>query len=169
MGVLLLIGGLGTVTVAEDRGVDSGLVATIIAIQPMMMTLWGGIWKTWPKRMEWVGMLIGMAGVVVLMSDSGLSGTWSGTLLVFGACFSWSFGSAISRRIDMPTGLMTTGIEMAAAAIAFMLLLLVILFEELLSFGLDFEGSFILLLLALASLGSSESIWLFESEFLFGS
>jgi drug/metabolite transporter (DMT)-like permease len=125
VGVLLLIGGLGTVTVAEDRGVDSGLVATIIAIQPMMMTLWGGIWKTWPKRMEWVGMLIGMAGVVVLMSDSGLSGTWSGTLLVFGACFSWSFGSAISRRIDMPTGLMTTGIEMAAAAMAFMLLSLV--------------------------------------------
>lgn len=52
IGILLLIGGLGMVTVAEDRGVDSGLVATIIAIQPMLMALWGGLWKTWPIRMQ---------------------------------------------------------------------------------------------------------------------
>ena len=122
IGILLLIGGLGMVTVAEDRGVDSGLVATIIAIQPMLMALWGGVWKTWPIRMQWVGMLIGMAGVLVLVSDSGLSGTWSGTSLVFVACISWSFGSALSRRIDMPTGFMATAIEMAAAAVVYLLL-----------------------------------------------
>lgn len=122
IGVLLLIGGLGMVTVAEDRGVDSGLVATIIAIQPMLMALWGGLWKTWPIRMQWVGMLIGMAGVLVLVSDSGLSGSWSGTSLVFVACLSWSFGSALSRRIDMPSGFMATAIEMAAAAIVFLIL-----------------------------------------------
>jgi drug/metabolite transporter (DMT)-like permease len=122
IGILLLIGGLGMVTVAEDRGVDSGLVATIIAIQPMLMALWGGLWKTWPIRMQWVGMLIGMAGVLVLVSDSGLSGSWSGTSLVFVACISWSFGSALSRRIDMPTGFMATAIEMAAAAVVYLLL-----------------------------------------------
>ncbi|MFN5604286.1 MAG: EamA family transporter, partial [Actinomycetes bacterium] len=48
IGIMLLIGGLGMVTLAEDRGVDSGLVATIIAIQPMMMALWGGLWRSWP-------------------------------------------------------------------------------------------------------------------------
>jgi drug/metabolite transporter (DMT)-like permease len=122
IGVLLLIGGLGLVTVAEDRGVDSGLVATIIAIQPMLMSLWGGLWKTWPIRMQWTGMLIGMVGVLVLVSDSGLSGTWSGTSLVFVACLSWSFGSALSRRIDMPSGFMATAIEMAAAAVVYLLL-----------------------------------------------
>jgi len=122
IGVLLLIGGLGMVTVAEDRGVDSGLVATIIAIQPMLMSLWGGLWKTWPIRMQWVGMLIGMAGVLVLVSDNGLSGTWSGTSLVFIACLSWSFGSALSRRIEMPSGFMATAIEMAAAAIVYLVL-----------------------------------------------
>jgi len=125
IGVLLLIGGLGMVTVAEDRGVDSGLVATIIAIQPMLMSLWGGLWKTWPIRMQWVGMLIGMAGVLVLVSDNGLSGTWSGTSLVFVACLSWSFGSALSRRIDMPSGFMATAFEMAAAAIVYLMLTLI--------------------------------------------
>lgn len=122
VGLLLLIGGLGMVTLAEDRGVDSGLVATIIAIQPMMMSLWGGLWKQWPNRLEWLGMCIGLCGVAVLVSDNGLSGSWSGVSLVFVACVSWSFGSALSRRIDMPDGFMTTGVEMAAASIAYFVL-----------------------------------------------
>lgn len=122
IGVVLLIGGLGMVTLAEDRGVDSGLVATIIAIQPMMMAVWGGIWKAWPNRMQWVGMFIGMGGVAILVADDGLSGSWSGVSLVFVACVSWSFGSALGRRIDMPDGPMTTTFEMAAAAVVFLLL-----------------------------------------------
>ena len=122
IGVLLLIGGLGLVTLAEDRGVDSGLVATIIAIQPMMMSMWGGLWKQWPIRLEWIGMVIGLGGVAILVSDKGLSGSWNGVSLVFVACVCWSFGSALSRRIEMPDGFMTTAIEMAAAAVAYMLL-----------------------------------------------
>lgn len=122
IGVMLLIGGLGMVTLAEDRGVDSGLAATIIAIQPMMMAVWGGIWKAWPNRMQWMGMFIGMGGVAILVADDGLSGSWSGVSLVLVACVSWSFGSALGRRIDMPEGPMTTTFEMAAAAAAFLLL-----------------------------------------------
>jgi drug/metabolite transporter (DMT)-like permease len=125
IGVLLLIGGLGLVTLAEDRGVDSGLVATIIAIQPMMMSLWGGLWRQWPIRLEWIGMFIGLGGVAILVSDEGLSGSWNGVSLVFIACVCWSFGSALSRRIEMPDGFMTTAIEMAAAAVAYMFLSLI--------------------------------------------
>lgn len=122
IGVLLLVGGLGLVTLAEKRGVDSGLVATIIAIQPMMMSLWGRFWGKWPRRLEWTGMTIGLVGVAILMSDGGLSGSFSGISLVFVACVNWSFGSALSRHIDMPSGPMTTAFEMAAAAVAYMLL-----------------------------------------------
>ena len=125
VGLLLLIGGLGMVTLAEDHGVDSGLVATIIAIQPMFMSLWGGIWRSWPNRMEWTGMVVGLAGVAILMSDRGLSGGGSWVLLVFVACISWSFGSAVSRRIDMPAGFMATAVEMAAAAVGYLVISLV--------------------------------------------
>lgn len=124
--MLLLVGGLGSVTVAEDRGVGTGLVATIIAIQPMLMSLWGGLWRSWPRRIEWIGMSIGLGGVAILMSDGGLSGSWNGIMLVFGACLCWSFGSALSRRIAMPQGFMATGIEMAAAAVVYMTLSLVV-------------------------------------------
>lgn len=122
IGILLLVGGLGLVTVAEDRGIDTGMVATIIAIQPMLMSLWGGLWRNWPRRIEWIGMLIGLGGVAILMSDGGLSGSWNGISLVFIACLCWSFGSALSRRIQMPQGFMATGIEMAAAAVVYMAL-----------------------------------------------
>jgi len=122
VGVLLLIGGLGMVTLAEDRGVSTGLVATLIAIQPMLMSLWGGLWGTWPRRTEWIGMVVGLLGVAVLMSDSGLDGSWTGIGLVLIACLSWSFGSALSRRIDMPAGAMASAVEMAAAAVAYLLL-----------------------------------------------
>ena len=120
IGVLLLVGGLGSVTLAEDWGVDTGLVATIIAIQPLLMSLWGGVWGEWPRSREWIGMAIGLAGVVVLVSDDGLSGSVGGVVLVFAASVSWSFGSALSRRVSMPTGAYTTGIEMAAAAVVFL-------------------------------------------------
>ena len=122
VGLLLLIGGLGMVTLAEDRGVSTGLVATMIAIQPMLMSLWGGLWGTWPRRTEWIGMVVGLAGVAVLMSDGGLDGSWDGIALVLVACLSWSFGSALSRRIDMPAGPMASAVEMAAAAVAYLLL-----------------------------------------------
>jgi len=120
IGVLLLVGGLGSVTLAEDWGVDTGLVATIIAIQPLMMSMWGGLWREWPRRREWFGMVIGLVGVSVLVADDGLSGSFGGVLLVFFASLSWSFGSALSRRIVMPSGAHTTGVEMAAAAVVFL-------------------------------------------------
>jgi len=122
IGLLLLIGGLGMVTLAEDRGVDTGLIATLIAIQPILMSLWGGLWGSWPGRKEWIGMGVGLLGVGVLMADGGLAGTTSGIALVLVACVCWSFGSALSRRIDMPAGAMASVCEMAAAAVAFMLL-----------------------------------------------
>jgi drug/metabolite transporter (DMT)-like permease len=125
VGIFLLIGGLGMVTLAEDRGVGTGLVATLIAIQPMLVSLWGRFWGSWPGGREWVGMLVGLGGVGVLMADSGLAGTWSGVGLVLVACTSWSFGSTLSRHVEMPAGAMAATCEMAAAAVVFMSLSLI--------------------------------------------
>src|SRR5687768_11284628 len=93
VGALLLIGGIGLVSVAEDWGIGTGLVATLIAIQPMMMSLFGGWLGAWPRRREWLGMGVGLVGVLILMADSGLSGSLAGVGLVMAASVSWSFGS----------------------------------------------------------------------------
>jgi drug/metabolite transporter (DMT)-like permease len=116
VGVLLLIGGLGLVTLAERRGVATGLVATLIAVQPAMLSLSGGLWGRWPGRREWIGMGVGMIGVLVLTADSGFSASPIGFGLVLLASVSWSFGSALSRQLPMPPGAMASACEMLAAA-----------------------------------------------------
>lgn len=122
IGLMLLIGGVGMVTLAEDRGLSSGVAATIIAIQPMLASVWGGFFGRWPHRVEWIGMTIGLSGVVVLSLSGSLDGTRAGFALVVVACVSWSLGSMISRQIDMPVGPMASVVEMAAAACGFIVL-----------------------------------------------
>jgi len=125
IGLVLLIGGVGLVTLAEDRGLSSGVAATIIAVQPMLASVWGGFFGRWPHRIEWVGMTIGLMGVVVLGLSGSLDGTRLGFALVLIACVNWSVGSMISRQIEMPPGAMATVVEMAAAACGFVLLAIV--------------------------------------------
>jgi drug/metabolite transporter (DMT)-like permease len=123
IGVMLLIGGVGMVTLAEHRGVSSGLAATLIAVQPMMASVWAAMWGLRPRRAEWAGMLLGVVGVgVLVVGGDGVEGSRSGIALVLVACASWSFGSILSRRIDMPVGAMATVCEMGAAAIGFVVL-----------------------------------------------
>jgi drug/metabolite transporter (DMT)-like permease len=125
IGLMLLIGGVGLVTLAEDRGLSSGVAATIIAVQPMLASVWGGFFGRWPHGIEWVGMTIGLLGVVVLGFSGSLDGTRLGFALVLIACVNWSVGSMVSRQIEMPAGAMATVVEMAAAACGFILLALV--------------------------------------------
>jgi drug/metabolite transporter (DMT)-like permease len=122
VGALLLIGGIGLVSVAEDWGIGTGLVATLIAIQPMMMSLANGVLGTWPHGREWTGMGIGLVGVLVLMGDSGLSGSLGGIGLVMIASVTWTAGSLISKRIDLPKGAMASAAEMLCAAPGFAVL-----------------------------------------------
>ncbi len=122
IGLMLLVGGVGVVTLAEDRGLDSGVAATLIAVQPVMGSIWGGLFGRWPRRWEWIGMLVGLSGVVVLSASGSLSGSRLGVLMVMFACVNWSLGSVISRHITMPPGMMATVCEMGAAAIGFVAL-----------------------------------------------
>lgn len=122
IGVMLLIGGVGMVTLAEDAGLDSGVAATLIGVQPILGSIWGGFFGRWPRRLEWIGMLVGLSGVIVLSASGSLSGTRAGIALVMFASINWSLGSVISRHITMPGGLMTTVFEMGAAAIGFIIL-----------------------------------------------
>ena len=124
IGIMLLIGGVGMVTIAEDRGLSSGVAATIIAIQPMLASVWGGFLGRWPRGAEWIGMTIGMLGVVVLSTSGSLDGTRSGFALVVVVCVSWSLGSMISRQIELPQGAMASVVEMGAAACGFIVLAL---------------------------------------------
>jgi len=117
VGMLLLGGGTGFVAIAEQT-VASGLTAVFIAITPLLFALWSGCFGHWPTRREWIGIGVGFAGVLLLASGAGLSGSPLGALALLAAVTCWSFGSVLSqRKLKMAPGPMGFASEMIAGGL----------------------------------------------------
>lgn len=110
-GTLLLGFGNGLVCYAE-QSVASGLAAVAVASMPLFAALFGGLYGHWPRRMEWLGLGVGFAGVVLLNFGGGMAGAPLGALALVVAAASWAFGSVWSRRRDMPPAAMNTAAQM---------------------------------------------------------
>jgi len=119
-GVLLLGFGNGLVCFAEET-VSSGIAAVAVASMPLFAAVFSGMYGAWPSRRETVGLLVGFAGVIVLNLGSGLAGSRLGALALIVAAMSWAFGSAWSKRQDMPAGPMNTAAQMLCASVALLL------------------------------------------------
>jgi drug/metabolite transporter (DMT)-like permease len=112
IGAFLMMGGVGLVALAEARGVGSGLAATAVAAMPLWAALWSGLFGRWPTRLEWLGLAIGLTGVIILSQEGDFSGNALGITLMIIAPISWAFGSVWSQRITLPSGAMATALEM---------------------------------------------------------
>lgn len=110
-GTLLLGLGNGLVCYAE-QSVASGLAAVAVASMPLFAATFGGLYGQWPRRMEWFGLAVGFAGVVLLNLGGGMAGTPLGAIALVIAAASWAFGSVWSRRRDMPPAAMNTAAQM---------------------------------------------------------
>ena len=110
-GTLLLGFGNGLVCYAE-QSVNSGLAAVAVAAMPLFAALFGGIYGQWPRRMEWLGLGVGFAGVILLNFGGGMAGTPVGAIALIVAAAAWAFGSVWSRRRDMPPAAMNTAAQM---------------------------------------------------------
>jgi drug/metabolite transporter (DMT)-like permease len=119
-GLLLLGMGNGLVCFAEER-VSSGIAAVAVASMPLFAALFSGMYGEWPNRRESIGLAIGFAGVIVLNLGSSLSGSRLGALALLVAAMCWAFGSAWSRRREMPRGPMNTAAQMLCASVALLL------------------------------------------------
>jgi drug/metabolite transporter (DMT)-like permease len=118
VGTLLLMGGNGAVVWAEQR-VPSGIAALLVAITPCWMVLldWLRPGGDRPAAQVGVGLLLGLAGLVLLVGPSSIMGAGAVDLLgaivlLFGA-LSWSVGSIYSRQAPFPKApLLATGMQM---------------------------------------------------------
>ena len=124
-GAILLIGGVGLVTIAEDLGVGSGVAASAIAVMPLWAALWSGMFGQWPVRLEWLGLALGLGGVALLAQEGDFQTTATGTLLVVITPMLWAFGSVWSVRLDLPRNSMATAAQMLTAGPMFVVLALV--------------------------------------------
>ncbi|VVT52107.1 Uncharacterized inner membrane transporter YedA [Kosakonia radicincitans] len=117
IGVLLLAVGNGFVTVAEHQNVPSGIAAVVVATVPLFTLCFSHFFGIATRKLEWAGIAIGLAGIILLNSGGNLSGNPWGAVMILIGSLSWAFGSVYGSRIELPGGMMAGAIEMLAAGI----------------------------------------------------
>lgn len=125
VGLFLLLGGNGLLTVAELKA-QSGIAALMIATVPLWMALFGGFFKRsqGPGLVGWLGVMVGLGGVAALV-DPGSAGHLSGllTLELLGSAILWSIGSLYSRRAPLARNvLLVAAVEMGVGGTALLML-----------------------------------------------
>lgn len=104
IGALMLGGGMGLTASAEVH-IGSGLIATFIAVVPMMVSAWGLLLGQRPSRLEFLGMAVGMAGVLLLVQGASFAAAPVGLACIAGATALWSLGSVLSTtRLPLAHG-----------------------------------------------------------------
>ncbi|WP_418959418.1 EamA family transporter [Streptomyces tritici] len=119
VGVLLLLGGNGLITLAETS-IHSGLAALLVAVVPAWVVIIKACFGERPTLGGVAGVLLGLAGLAVLTLP-GLTGDvhLGGVLLVVLGTLLWSSGSFSSSRIPMPKNPFTaSAYEMLAGGLA---------------------------------------------------
>jgi drug/metabolite transporter (DMT)-like permease len=122
VGCLLLLGGNGSVAVAEHLGVDTGIVALIIALVPIWIALIDRVLlRSAPLGMRVViGLIGGFGGAAVLLGGQ-VAGhvTVLGLLVAVVASLSWACGSLYQRGAPIADDpLQSSGMQQLAGGIA---------------------------------------------------
>jgi drug/metabolite transporter (DMT)-like permease len=115
VGVLLLLGGNGLVTIAEQRELPSGLAALLIAAVPLWVVLLRVAGGDRPAPRTLLCVAIGFAGVALLLLPGARPDgvPLLPAVLVVGAGVLWSIGSYAATRLELPTDpLLTTVVQM---------------------------------------------------------
>jgi drug/metabolite transporter (DMT)-like permease len=116
LGLVMFAGDYGCLFWAEKE-VPSGLAAVIAATIPVWVLLaeWLFAGSQRPTAKALAGILLGIAGVILLMIPTGLHNTGfsvSALVLLVG-CFFWSGGTVASRHLHLPRQLsMSSGLQM---------------------------------------------------------
>ena len=98
VGVLLFACANGFVTVAE-LSVSSGGAAVVCATMPLWIGVLGALFGERPTAREWVTLVIGFVGVVILMGGPSLAGRPEHIALVILSPICWALGSILARRM----------------------------------------------------------------------
>jgi len=97
--------------------VSSGAAVALISVLPLAIALWSGLLEKWPGREQWLAIGIGLVGTLVMVVGADLRASPGGTALILFSTFSWSLGTVLSRRLNVPHGAMGFAAEMFAGGV----------------------------------------------------
>ena len=167
VGALLLLGGNGGVTWAEQY-VPSGVAALIVSSTPMWMVLLDGLrLREWPRPAVIAGLVLGLVGIWLLVGPSDLGGEPVdplGALAVGAAAFCWAVGSIYQRGAPKAEAtLLNVGMQMLAGG-ALLLLAGGVLGERLVLADVSAKsaGALAYLVFFGAIVGYSAYVWLLK-------
>ena len=106
----------GLVNVAEQE-VSSGLAAIAVASMPLWAALFALLRREYPSRGEWLGLIVGFAGVLWLNAESSLTGTPKGMIALLIAPVAWAWGSIWSRGQPLPAPFMSAAAQMLCGGV----------------------------------------------------
>lgn len=118
VGTLLLVGGNGGVGLAMEAGVNSALSATVVALTPLCAALFSRLWGQRTTAREWMGLVLGVLGIVLLKQGEGLAGSVFGFAVLICAALIWSFGSMWGKHHEQPNVWMASAVQMLVGGAA---------------------------------------------------
>lgn len=120
VGLLLPALGNGTVCYVQQT-ISSSVAALSIATAPIWMAIFSSIWGHKITLKEWLGIAIGLVGIVLLNLGGSFEGDFTSAFLLIFAAASWSFGSVWGKHLAMPAGLMGAACQMFVGGLALLL------------------------------------------------
>lgn len=116
LSVFMVLLSNGFVNLAETQ-VSSGLAAIAVASMPLFAGVFAMLRGRHPSRAEWLGLVVGFAGVVWLAAGGALSGSPLGLACLVVAPLAWAWGSIWSRDRDLPAPFMSAAGQMMIGAL----------------------------------------------------
>lgn len=160
-GVLMHAGYLGGVWAAVKAGMGSGLSSLIVGIQPVLTAIWlTSVGGHHVSRRQWLGLLLGFAGLVLVVSRKfgaggpGDSANWLNLSFAVMALFAITVGTLYQKRFVQPCDVRTANTVQLAAALV-VTLPLALLEAETMRWNAELAGAMAWSVLGLTLGGSS--------------
>jgi drug/metabolite transporter (DMT)-like permease len=124
VGGLFFLFGNGLVAIAELK-ISSGIAAVVCATMPLWAAAMGPLFGERTTSREWIAMVLGMAGVIILSTGAELRADLTSTLVLMIAPIAWALGSLLARRLPLPKGLMSAAAQMVTGGLILLVVALV--------------------------------------------
>jgi len=120
IGILMQAGYLGGVWAAVKAGMGAGLVALLVGVQPVLTAVWMSMRGSRVSRLQWLGLLLGFAGLVLVVArklGAGGEVTPLTMTLALMALFSITAGTLYQKHFLAPCDVRSASVVQTLAAL----------------------------------------------------